>query len=260
MSDPRVEDRADAAPAEVPDLAPPAPEVERVRRGLIGPFTGRQLLLGALAVGLTAVVLVAVSIPISAQAPAAPRTQTGSSFVAFGAAQQGLQPGDRAPELTGTHDGRAVQLRTLQGQVVSLAQFRGHPVWINFFASWCPPCQSETPTLEQVYRQHQAQGLVLLGISVQETSVKDVEAYARTYGLTYPIAFDGTGAIYTTYHIFGLPTQLFLDGNGVVRAVRYGPLTAAQANGIIAPLLAGSAPAPGGAAPSGSPAAGTPGP
>ncbi len=240
---PGTSDEVDALPpTPAPDLG--AAEPERRRRGLIGPFTGRQLLLAGLAVGLTALVLVVVSLPIAPASPA-PKPQPGSSFVAFGQPEQGLQPGDRAPELTGTHDGKPVQLRDLQGDVVTLAQFRGHPVWINFFASWCPPCQSETPTLEQVYRAHQAQGLVLLGISVQETSPADVSSYARTYDLTYPIAFDGTGAIYTTYHIFGLPTQIFIDGSGIVRAVRYGPLDAAQANEILAPLLANASASPG---------------
>jgi cytochrome c biogenesis protein CcmG/thiol:disulfide interchange protein DsbE len=219
------------------------------RRGVVGPFSGRQLLILAVAVAVVAIGLKAVTTPIGTAAPPAPTP--GASFVAFAAPQQGLQPGDRAPELTGTANGKPVQLTDLQGRPIRLSDYLGHPVWINFFASWCPPCQSETPTIEEVYETHRAQGLVVIGVSVQESSVADVLAYAKTYGLQYTIGFDGTSAVYRAYHVYGLPTQVFIDRQGLVRQVWNGPLSLPQAEQMLAPLLAVPA--------AGSPVPGSPG-
>ena len=221
---------ATPAPRRADDVVTP-----EVRRGVVGPFSGRQLVVAVLAVILVAVGLKALTTPLGSAAPAAPTP--GSSFVAFAPARQGLQPGDRAPELVGVANGKPVQLDDLQGRPIVLSSFIGHPVWINFFASWCPPCQSETPTIEEVYETHRAQGLVVIAVSVQESSVADVRAYAKTYGLQYTIGFDATSAVYQAYHVYGLPTQVFVDRQGLVRQVWNGPLSLSQAEQMLAPLL-----------------------
>ena len=204
------------------------------RRTVVGPFTARQLLAVGLSVAVVAAALALVTAPIGSGSPT-PTIAVGASFVPFGEAVEGLQVGNAAPELAGT-DGSG-PLLDLSGTPIRLADLRGRPVWINFFASWCPPCQAETPTIERVFETHRAQGLAVIGVSVQETSPDDVRAYARTYGLEYTIGFDGTSAVYKAFHVFGLPTQLFLDRNGIVRAVVNGPLTQLQAEQILAPLL-----------------------
>lgn len=221
---------ATPGPPRAGDLVTP-----EVRRGVVGPFSGRQLVVAVLAVILVAVGLKALTTPLGSAAPAAPTP--GSSFVAFAPARQGLQPGDRAPELVGVANGKPVQLDDLQGHPIVLSSFIGHPVWINFFASWCPPCQSETPTIEEVYETHRAQGLVVIAVSVQESSVADVRAYAKTYNLQYTIGFDATSAVYQAYHVYGLPTQVFVDRQGLVRQVWNGPLSLSQAEQMLAPLL-----------------------
>lgn len=72
---------------------------------------------------------------------------------------------------------------------------------------------------------------------MQETTAEDVRRYAETYGLEYTIGFDATSAIFHTYRAFGLPTQLFLDADGVIREIVLGPVTREQAESIIEPLL-----------------------
>ncbi|MFI5255425.1 MAG: TlpA disulfide reductase family protein [Candidatus Limnocylindrales bacterium] len=216
-------------------LDPQVPVRRPPPRGLIGPFSGRQLLVTLAAVLVVALGLAVVTAPI--HAPALGQPSPGSTFFAIGPPVQGLQPGDLAPELTGVADGTAQPLLDLEGKPITLAALRGRPVWLNFFASWCPPCQQETPILEQVYEAHRATGLALVGISVQETTADDVRSYATTYGLSFPIGFDATSAVFHTYQAYGLPTHYFIDRNGIVRAVWRGPLTAEGAEGLLTTIL-----------------------
>lgn len=170
--------------------------------------------------------------------PQATQPRPGSSFFAVGSPQAGLRVGDVAPELVGTVNGQTVELTDLDGNVIRLADLRGRPVWINFWATWCPPCQEETPVLRDVYEQYVDEGLALIAISVQETTIEDVRAYVQLYDLRYTVGFDATSAIFTTYQAFGLPTQLFLDREGVIRHVVLGPITREGAEEIISGLLA----------------------
>ncbi len=219
------------------DLASTEAPRGRLSRPLIGPFSGRHLLtlLGTVVVVglLLAVVTSPVTRPVDPTLP-----QPGSGFVQVGEPTEGLQVGSRAPELTGTVDGQLVTLTDLDGQPISLADLRGRPVWINFWATWCPPCQEETPVLRKVYETHEDQGLALVAISVQEASPEDVRRYVATYELGYTVGFDATSAIFRTYQAYGLPTQLFLDREGIIRSVVRGPLSEIEAERILAPLLA----------------------
>ena len=204
------------------------------RRG-IGPFTARQLAAVVASVLGTAVVVAVLTAPVASTPVDQP--VPGSSFYPIAEAREGLRVGDRAPELRGTVDGREVGLVDLDGRPVRLAELRGRPVWINFFATWCPPCQEETPVLQRVYETHEDEGLVVLAISVQETSPEDVRRYVQTYGLTYRVAFDASAAIFHTYRAFGLPTQLFIDREGIIRRVVHGPLREIDAERILAPII-----------------------
>jgi peroxiredoxin len=91
--------------------------------------------------------------------------------------------------------------------------------------------------MDQEYR---ADGLDIIGISVKETTATDVGAYARSYDLDYTIAADLTGDVFNLYGVYALPTQVFIDPNGIVRAVVNGPLTQAQATAYVAAILPGA--------------------
>jgi thiol-disulfide isomerase/thioredoxin len=205
-------------------------------RRLIGPFTVRHVVTLASVLLVTAVLAVALSTPL-AGGPTPSLPVPGSSFVPVAPAVEGLAPGDRAPELEGTINGETVVLRDLDGNVLRLADLRGRVVWINFWASWCPPCQEETPVLRDVYQRYRDDGLELVAISVQESTIEDVRRYAQTYSLDFTIGFDATSAIFHTYRAFGLPTQFFIDREGIIRHVVLGPVTRDQAAGLIVPLL-----------------------
>lgn len=207
------------------------------RKPLIGPFSAFQLVAVVVAVAITMLLAVIINTPIASTAQAT-LPAPGASFVAVSDAVEGLHVGDAAPEFTGMADGQPVQLTDLDGNPIRLADLRGHPVWINFWASWCPPCQAETPVLRDVYDAHAADGLKLIAISVQETTPDDVRDYVNRYDLQYTVGFDGTSAIFHTYQAYGLPTQLFLDKDGIIRNVVLGPVTRDQVEQILAPLLA----------------------
>ncbi len=219
--------------------ADPTAEIDprRPRRG-VGPFSVRHLLTILGVVVGAGLLLAFVTTPIDVAPP--PTARPGSSQFLIAPPTAGLRVGDMAPELAGTSDGLPVELVDLDGRPVRLADLRGRPVWINFWASWCPPCQEEVPVVRAIHERYRAEGLVVLGISVQETSPEDVRAYVAKYGLSYAIGFDATSAVFRTYRVFGLPTQFFLDREGVIRQVVNGPLTEAQAEAIVGPLLAAS--------------------
>ncbi|MEX1170397.1 MAG: TlpA disulfide reductase family protein [Chloroflexota bacterium] len=191
------------------------------RHGLVGPFSGRQLLAAFAAVVVSIVVLVAVTTPLgnTAEGPGTvdPRP---TQYIIGPAPQEGLQPGDLAPEFTvALGDGSTYQLADLDGQPIRLADLRGKAVWVNFWASWCPPCQQETPILREMAERYRDAGLVVVGIAVQETSPADIQAYAERYDLDYTIGFDASGHVFREYRVFGLPTQFFIRADGTIASV-----------------------------------------
>ena len=143
-----------------------------------------------------------------------------------GAPIEGLRPGNQAPELAVTHDdGTAFQLQDLDGNPVRLEDLKGKLVWVNFWASWCPPCQGETPVLRDLDETYGDKGLEIVGVAVQETTVDNVEEYAERYQLGYRIAFDTSADIFRLYRVYALPTQFFIGPDGTILDVVNGPLS-----------------------------------
>jgi len=217
----------------------PAFNHRRERHGLIGPFSGRQLLVGGAAILAAIVLLVAVTTPLgnTANGPATVDPRATAYLIASPPAV-GLRVGDAAPEFSAAgDDGTSYQLTDLAGKPIRLADLRGKAVWLNFFTTWCPPCQAEVPILREMAQRYRDRGLELVGVSVQETSPADVAAYAATYQLPYTIGFDGSGKIFREYKAYGLPTQVFIDPNGVIANVIGAPLDEAGATAQIERLL-----------------------
>ena len=213
----------------------------RPRRGLIGPFGGRQLLVGVLAVLVSAIVLVVITTPLGNASGLGPGNPQATQFVLGPAPTNGLQPGQLPPELTiAAADGSPAPLLDLDGKPVQLADLRGKVVWLNFWASWCPPCQSETPILRDLADRYRDRGLVVVGISVQESSADNVRAYAQKYQLGYTIAADVTGAVYAAYRLNGIPSSFFIGPEGAIRSIVRAPMNEAQAIAQIEAVLPGA--------------------
>lgn len=124
--------------------------------------------------------------------------------------------GQEAPEFSVT---------PVKGDAVSLKDFKGHPVLLNFFASWCPPCREEISSLTQLYKQYNKDGLAIIGIAVDSLltpeSVGDVKPLAEKLAIPYPVAI-ATDKIGKDYHFKGIPTTVVIDKDGKIAKTFYG--------------------------------------
>jgi cytochrome c biogenesis protein CcmG/thiol:disulfide interchange protein DsbE len=107
-------------------------------------------------------------------------------------------------------------LPSLRGQErISLAGFRGQTVVINFFASWCRPCELEAADLQRAWQKVEGHEVMFLGVAVQDR-YRDAQAFLTKHGITYPAAFDDGGDVMQAYRITGIPTTVFIDPQGRV--------------------------------------------
>lgn len=141
-------------------------------------------------------------------------------------------PADKNP--TGksplTEVGRAAPdflLEKPEGGTLRLSVLQGKPVLVNFWATWCPPCRAEMPELVAAYGRHQDQGLVIVGINLQEPDDM-VLNFAGEFGIRFPLVIDREGELADVWRlggpIQGIPTSYFIDETGVIRDFFYGPL------------------------------------
>ncbi|MBX6773057.1 MAG: redoxin domain-containing protein [Chloroflexi bacterium] len=144
--------------------------------------------------------------------------------------QAGPRVGQPAPDFS---------LAGLDGKTVRLRDFRGQPVVLNFFATWCGPCQEELPAFQATYQKYHAQGLQILLVDLKE-SPQDVQSFATKLGLSVPIVVDQRGTVSQGYALTILPTTYFIDATGVIRGVQVGPLTEATLMDTVAALVTGS--------------------
>ncbi len=122
--------------------------------------------------------------------------------------------GEPAPEF---------EIELLDGSEVRLSDYRGRVVWVNFWATWCPPCRREMPEMEELAAQYTDAGLTVIGVNLREKQ-EDVAAYVDRLGLTFDIGLDRDGSAAAEYRVGGLPTHFFIDEHGVLQAAQYGPM------------------------------------
>lgn len=121
------------------------------------------------------------------------------------------------------------ELNSLDGPKVSLSSFRGQPVVLNFWATWCSPCRHEIPFLQDIAMDPDwlDRGLEMVAVDIQE-SEGDVRQFMEANGMTYRVLLDRSGAVASLYNIRGIPTTFFIDKDGIIQNVKVGTFQTKQ--------------------------------
>ncbi len=140
------------------------------------------------------------------------------------------QKGFQAPDFT---------LSDAQGEPVSLSDFLGKPVLVNYWASWCPPCKAEMPAMQRVYQDYTQRGFVILAVNAtNQDDLTSAKNFAAEMGITFPILFDPDGKVGKRYQVSALPTSFFIDPRGVIQEVVIGgPMSEALLRSRVDELL-----------------------
>ncbi len=107
------------------------------------------------------------------------------------------------------------ELTALTGETIRLSQFRGQPVLLSMGATWCPDCRTEAPLLEEVHKAHPE--LIVLMVDSKE-SPGVIQSFADQFGITHPILLDRDGKVLDLYKVYAIPTDIFIDKDGIIRA------------------------------------------
>ena len=151
-----------------------------------------------------------------------------------------LQLPESGPPVTTGNQPYEFTLNDLDGNPVTLSQFGGQPVIINFWATWCGPCRIEMPHLQAAFEQHQEDGLVILALD-QDEAPDDVAAFFfDEFGLTFTPLLDDGKSVSQNYGLVGtLPTSIFVNPDGEITAIHRGPMVAEQIDDYLADTIPG---------------------
>ena len=135
------------------------------------------------------------------------------------------------------------ELRDTTGKTVHLSQFRGHPVLLDFWATWCGPCLMSIPSTEKFYEANKGKGLVVLGLNMDDDP-SDITAFVKHMGITYPVLYAGASTVPGRYALEGLPLFIVVDSEGRVisRYDGFSPAVMDAIDGTLTQLLAASKP------------------
>lgn len=104
----------------------------------------------------------------------------------------------------------------LDGKMVSLSDYQGHVVLVNVWATWCPPCVDEMPSMERLYREFKGEKFEILAVSIDALGEKVVAPFMKKYNLSFPALMDPDGTIKTLYHTTGVPESFIVDQEGIL--------------------------------------------
>jgi peroxiredoxin len=127
----------------------------------------------------------------------------------------------------------------LQGRAVRFSAYRGKVVLLNFWATWCPPCRKEMPSMERLHRAYRERGLVVLAVSQDEAPLDDVRRFAVSLGLTFPVWHDRDREAARHFSVPGVPTSYLIahDGQLAYRVLGEYDWDGKEARGAVEMLL-----------------------
>jgi peroxiredoxin len=118
----------------------------------------------------------------------------------------------------------------LDGKMIRLSDYKGKVVLVNIWATWCPPCVAEMPSMEKLYQKFKGENFEILAVSIDEPGLKAVAPFMKKSGLTFPALIDSEGAIKTVYGITGIPESFIIDKQGILIKKIVGPVDWAATN------------------------------
>lgn len=128
----------------------------------------------------------------------------------------GIKPGNRAPEF---------ELKTIEGDTIKLSDLRGKVVFVNLWATWCPPCRAEMPEMVRYYKDHSSKDIEVLGVNLTDSdSEKEVKKFAHDFNLNFPVLLDPEGKVGDTYKTVTIPTTFIIDKKGIIKQKHIGPM------------------------------------
>ncbi|MFO1455625.1 MAG: TlpA disulfide reductase family protein [Steroidobacteraceae bacterium] len=126
-----------------------------------------------------------------------------------------------APALGAKSPAPDFTLPAVGGKSLSLSQYKGQVVMINFWATWCGPCRQEMPLLDAMYKKYKAMGFTLIGVNVEPDS-KAAEEFLKKLPVSFPVAFDAESKVSQLYNVQGMPSTVIVDRKGNARVLHKG--------------------------------------
>lgn len=129
-----------------------------------------------------------------------------------------LRVGDDAPDF---------EVTDLNGEVHRLSDYKGQGVFLNFWGTWCEPCEREFPAIERQYKNFETQGVQVLALNIDQTNL-EVKNYVKNMGMTFPVAIDRSKSVMTAYNVNILPASILINADGVIEKIITGEMSESQ--------------------------------
>jgi len=110
----------------------------------------------------------------------------------------------------------AFELPDLDGNMVPLSRYKGKVIFLNFWATWCKPCEEEMPSMQYLYNKLRGRNFEMVAVSIDSKGDSDVQEFVKKYGISFPVLLDSRGKVKETYKTTGVPETFIIDQNGIV--------------------------------------------